>query len=85
MRFTSVRAHPFGPFRDETLDLAAGMNVVYGPNEAGKSTWQAALFAGLCGTRRGPGAGSAAERRLRERHRPWSGGGAWAVSTLVEL
>lgn len=85
MRFASVRAHPFGPFRDETLALSAGMNVVYGPNEAGKSTWQAALFAGFCGMRRGPGAGSVAERRLRSRHRPWSGGSAWAVSTLVEL
>ena len=85
MRFASVRAHPFGPFGDETLGFGAGMNVVYGPNEAGKSTWHAALYAGLCGMRRGPGPGSAADRRLRERHRPWSAGSGWAVSTLVEL
>ncbi|MCY4074741.1 MAG: AAA family ATPase, partial [Acidobacteria bacterium] len=85
MRFAWVRAHPFGPFGDETLGFGAGMNVVYGPNEAGKSTWHAALYAGLCGMRRGSGPGSAEDRRLRERHRPWSAGSGWAVSTLVEL
>ncbi|MCY4659025.1 MAG: AAA family ATPase [Acidobacteria bacterium] len=85
MRFESVRAHPFGPFRDETLDLSPGMNVVYGPNEAGKSTWHAALYAGLCGVRRGPGAGRAEDRRFRDRHRPWDDGGAWAVSARVAL
>ena len=52
MLFESVKAHAFGPFHDATLELAPGMNVVYGPNEAGKSSWRAALYAGLCGTRR---------------------------------
>ena len=85
MRFESVRAHPFGPFRDATLHLAPGMNVVFGPNEAGKSTWHAALYAGLCGLRRGPGASRAEDRRFRDRHRPWDAGGAWAVSALVAL
>ncbi|MYG18353.1 MAG: AAA family ATPase, partial [Gemmatimonadales bacterium] len=46
MRFESVTAHRFGPFRDETLELAPGMNVVFGRNEAGKSSWHAALYAG---------------------------------------
>ena len=54
MRFESVKAHAFGPFRDKTLELSPGMNVVYGPNEAGKSSWHAALYAGLCGRRRTP-------------------------------
>ena len=85
MRFESVRAHPFGPFHDETLSLAPGLNVVHGPNEAGKSTWHAALYAGLCGMRRGKGAASAEVRRFRDRHRPWDGGGAWAVSAVVAL
>ena len=52
MRFESVKAYAFGPFRNESLELAPGMNVVYGPNEAGKSSWRAALYAGLCGMRR---------------------------------
>ena len=85
MRFESVRAHPFGPFHDETLSLTPGLNVVYGPNEAGKSTWHAALYAGLCGMRRRKGAPSVEDRQFRDRHRPWDGGGAWAVSAVVAL
>ena len=85
MRFESVRAHPFGPFDDRTLVLAPGLNVVYGPNEAGKSSWHAALYAGLCGMRRRKGALSAEDRRFRDRHRPWDGNGEWAVSAVVAL
>ncbi len=85
MRFEAVRAQPFGPFDDDTLTLAPGLNVVYGPNEAGKSTWHAALYAGLCGMRRRKGALSAADRRFRDRHRPWHGTGHWAVSAVVAL
>ena len=85
MRFESVRAHPFGPFGDQTLVLAPGLTVVYGPNEAGKSTWHAALYAGLCGMRRRKGALSAEDRRFRDRHRPWDGNGEWAVSAVVAL
>ena len=33
MRFESVKAYAFGPFRNESLEFAPGMNVVYGPNE----------------------------------------------------
>ena len=85
MRFESVRAHPFGPFDDDTLTLVPGLNVVYGTNEAGKSTWHAALYAGLCGMRRGKGAATAQDRRFRDRHRPWDGNGTWAVSAVVAL
>lgn len=84
MRFESVNAYAFGPFRDQTLDLAPGMNVVYGPNEAGKSTWHAALYAGLCGMRRGRGQPRAEDREFRERHGPWDGGG-WEVGAVIAL
>jgi exonuclease SbcC len=33
-----VRMHPFGFFSDRTVDFLPGLNVVLGPNEAGKST-----------------------------------------------
>ena len=83
MRLESVRAYAFGRFTDETLELAPGMNVIYGPNEAGKSTWHAALYAGLCGMRRGPGR-TRADSDFRERHRPWSGEG-WDVGATIAL
>ena len=84
MRFESVKAHAFGPFQDETLELAPGMNVVYGPNEAGKSSWHAALYAGLCGARRGKGGLTKDDRAFADRHKPWAGGG-WEVGAVVAL
>lgn len=85
MKFAAVNAVAFGPFRDATLELAQGMNVVYGPNEAGKSTWHAALYAGLCGMRRGRGQPRREDRDFEERHRPWDGDGAWSVGVVVTL
>ena len=78
-----MTAHAFGPFVDAQLDLAPGLNVVAGPNEAGKSSWQAAIYAGLCGMRRGPGL-RGEDREFANRHRPWTGD-AWEVGCVVEL
>ena len=72
MRFEAAHAHTFGPFRGEALELGRGMNVVFGLNEAGKSSWHAALYAGLCGMRRGPGL-RREERDFAARHKPWDG------------
>ncbi|MXY23331.1 MAG: AAA family ATPase [Acidobacteria bacterium] len=86
MRFDSVRAHPFGPFEDATLAPAPRMTVIYGPNEAGKSSWHAALYAGLCGLRRGKGAVRSEDRDFEDRHRPWdAAGGGWTVTAVVAL
>ena len=85
MRFESVEAYAFGPFRDASLELGPGMNVVFGPNEAGKSSWHAALYAGLCGIRRGRGRGTRADARFEERHRPWDANGAWEIGARVVL
>ena len=84
MRFDSIHAFAFGPFRDASLELAPGMNVVCGANEAGKSTWHSAIYAGLCGMRRGRGRPAQADLDFEERHRPWDNG-AWEVGALVEL
>ena len=66
------------------MDFAPGLTVVHGFNEAGKSTWHAALYAALCGRRRGRGANTLEERLFAERHRPW-GGGPWVVGAELEL
>ncbi|MBM3675558.1 MAG: hypothetical protein FJW88_11565, partial [Actinobacteria bacterium] len=47
MRFESIDAESFGPLRDARLELSDGMNVVYGLNESGKSSWHAALYVAL--------------------------------------
>jgi len=85
MRIERIVARAFGPFRGEELRLAAGMTIVSGPNEAGKSTWHAAMRLALTGLRRGKGPGTAAERQLAERHRPWDAPDAWAVEARLRL
>ena len=84
MRFESITAHDFGPFHEQSLlDLAPGMNVIYGPNEAGKSSWHAALYAGLCGIRRARGIRSE-DKDFAERHKPWDNPN-WEVGAVITL
>ena len=59
----------FGKFHNLDLRFADGMNILYGRNEAGKSTLHAFLQAMLYGLERRPGVGSAA--RLHKNYRPW--------------
>ena len=55
MKIRRVKAADFGKLNG-SLELADGMTVVHGANEAGKTSWLQATFAGLCGRRRGKGA-----------------------------
>ncbi len=84
MRFESITAHSFGPIIGATLPLAPGMTIIHGPNESGKSTWHAALYAGLCGIRRGKGQPRSEERDFASKHRPWDGE-KWEVSVRIAL
>jgi exonuclease SbcC len=84
MRIEEVRAIAFGPFEDHKLELAPGITVIHGPNESGKSTWHAALYAGLCGMRRGKGAARKQDREFQRCHRPWDGD-SWEVAVVVRL
>jgi uncharacterized protein YhaN len=84
MLIESVHARAFGPLVDRRLDLAPGMNVIWGPNEAGKSTWHAAICAGLCGMRRSRGKTTSDDQRFAERHRPWDGD-RWEVGSTIRL
>ncbi len=83
MKIHRVRAHEFGKL-DGELDLAPGMTVIHGDNEAGKSTWLQAIFAGLCGRRRGRGANTLEEREFGRQYKPWSGG-QWRATVKFEL
>jgi hypothetical protein len=84
MRFERVRASGFGPLVDEELELAPGLNVIYGANETGKSSWHAAVYAALCGQRRGRGRRGKEEQSFADRHRPWSET-PWIVECTVRL
>ena len=79
-----LRVAAFGALRDQTLELAPGLNVVHGPNESAKSTWHAALTVGLCGRRRGAGRRND-DAAFEARHRPWDNGDAWALALDLVL
>jgi exonuclease SbcC len=85
MRIDAVIAYAFGPFRDKRFELAPGMTVIFGPNEAGKSSLHAALYAGLCGVRRGKGQPRKEDQRFAELHRPWDERGRWEVGAIATL
>lgn len=74
----------FGPLIGEVVDLTPGMNVIFGPNEAAKSSLHAALYAGLCGMRRSRGSPRLEDREFDAQHRPWDAN-AWKVQLRIEL
>ena len=80
-----ITARAFGALRDESLELGPGLNVIYGPNEAGKTTWHAAIRMALTGVRRGRGSATKESALLEERHRPWDDPDRWAVEAIVHL
>ena len=84
MRIRSVTAHAFGPLVNETLLLADGMTVIIGDNESGKSSWHAAIYAALCGRRRGAGRPREDEQRFIDSHKPWDEN-RWLVSAEIRL
>jgi uncharacterized protein YhaN len=53
MRLDELRLIAFGPFTNCTLSLRPGLNVLYGPNEAGKSSALRAVYALLFGFNNG--------------------------------
>jgi len=79
-----VIARAFGPLQDETLPLGEGMNVIGGPNEAGKTSWHAATRLALTGVRRGPGR-TKETAAVIERHRPWDSPDRWEVEARLHL
>ncbi len=83
MKILRVQAHDFGRLSG-ALDLAPGLTVVHGANEAGKSTWLQAIFAGLCGRRRGRGANTLEEREFERQYKPWNGR-PWRATVKLQL
>lgn len=84
MKIRTVTAHAFGPLAGETLEFGEGMTVIVGDNESGKSTWHAAIYAALCGRRRGKGQPKVSDRVFAEKHRPWASE-HWLVSAQIDL
>ncbi len=84
MWFRKVTAGAFGHLRDESLKFGKALNIVYGPNESGKSTWHAALVAALCGQKHGSGR-TKAERNFKRRRKPWDDPDRWHIALELVL
>ena len=73
MRLTRIEIEGFGALQGMDLRFGPAMNLVVGPNEAGKSTLQEAIVTGLYGLESGDRRSAIVERT--DRWRPWEGGG----------
>jgi len=73
MRLTRIEIEGFGTLQGMDLRFGPRMNLVVGPNEAGKSTLQEAIVTGLYGLQSG-GRARAALAEHADRWRPWQGG-----------
>ena len=73
MRFVDLRISGFGKFHNLAMEFGPGVNVIYGRNEAGKSTLHSFLRAMLYGvnTKERDRQGYIAEKN---RYQPWGGG-----------
>ena len=73
MRLTRIEIVGFGSLQRMELRFGPTMNLIVGPNEAGKSTLQEAIVAGLYGLSSGDRARPGLAERA-DRWRPWEGG-----------
>ncbi|MDQ6883691.1 MAG: AAA family ATPase [Candidatus Dormibacteraeota bacterium] len=73
MRLTRIEIEGFGTLRGVDIRFGPAMNLVVGPNEAGKSTLQEAILAGLYGLQSADRTRPSLVERT-ERWRPWQGG-----------
>ncbi len=76
MQILSLEIKGFGNLGQRELRLGPGLNLFFGPNEAGKSTLQTAILTLLYGFYSSNRA-KKGEREEQERHRPWKGGPYW--------
>ena len=75
MKILSLHIDGFGKLHDQDISFQDGMNVVYGKNEAGKSTLHTFIKGMLFGLERQRG--RAARNDTYSRYEPWQGSGTY--------
>lgn len=75
MKILSLHIDGFGKLRDQDITFEDGINVVYGKNEAGKSTLHTFIKGMLFGMERQRG--RAARNDTYSRYEPWQGSGTY--------
>lgn len=69
MKIKQADIFQFGKLQNETITFSEGLNVIYGENEAGKSTLHDFLIAMLFGMEKGRGRAAAGDKYVR--YEPW--------------
>ncbi|MBS5062486.1 MAG: AAA family ATPase [Hungatella hathewayi] len=81
MKLLDLHIHGFGKFHDCTVAFQDGVNVVYGSNEAGKSTFHTFIRGMLFGIERQRG--RAARSDLYSKYEPWENSGTYEGTLRV--
>lgn len=82
MRFLELQIKGFGKFHDCDISFEDGINVVYGKNEAGKSTIHTFIRCMLFGLQ--PARGRAARKDLYSQYEPWENSGTYEGALRIE-
>lgn len=75
MRLLELHIDGFGKFHDRTISFNDGINIIYGKNEAGKSTLHTFIRGMIFGIERGRG--RAAKNDLYTKYEPWENSGTY--------
>lgn len=82
MRLLDLHIDGFGKFHDRSVRFDDGLNIVYGKNEAGKSTLHTFIRCMLFGLERGRG--RASKNDLYSRYEPWQNKAAYGGQLRLE-
>jgi len=82
MRFIELQIKGFGKFHDRTIPFQDGLNVIYGKNEAGKSTIHTFIRGMLFGIQ--PMRGKASKNDLYNKYEPWENSGTYEGALRLE-
>lgn len=82
MKFLELQLKGFGKFHDRTISFEDGINVIYGKNEAGKSTMHTFIRGMLFGIQ--PQRGRASKNDLYNKYEPWENSGTYEGSLRLE-
>ncbi len=85
MQLTKLKLNYFGRFHEKEIELQPGINLIYGQNEAGKTTLHTFMKGMLFGIERLRGRGSASKEDLYTRYLPWDYPGAYGGSLEIEV
>lgn len=85
MLIDRLKLNYFGRFHNKEIELKPGINLIYGDNEAGKSTIHTFIRGMLFGIERMRGRGAASKEDIYTRYLPWDYPGAYGGSMDIRI